>query len=103
LVEIVHPVEICGDEHVGRRAGFDLLGERIAGGIGHDDPVARARLELPRLFVQSFLKACGGEYRYVGRFGRDRHGDRERRKNNGDKHEAKPAHGATPGATAIGR
>ena len=32
--EVVHPVEVGGDEHVGRRALLDLLGERGARGIG---------------------------------------------------------------------
>ena len=50
LREIVHPVEVGGDEDVGRRALLDLLGQRRARGIGDRGalPVSFARPRRPR-------------------------------------------------------
>jgi len=40
LLQVIHPVEIGRDEHVGRRAAFDLFGERRTCRIGNFYDVA---------------------------------------------------------------
>ena len=76
LVEIVHPVQVGGNENVRRRAGLDLLGQCVAGAIRNDHLVAGARLELLGLLVHRLLEACGREDGHVGGGGRGR-GDRQ--------------------------
>ncbi len=40
VVDVVHPIEVRGNEEVRRRARFDLLGERVARAVRHDDLVS---------------------------------------------------------------
>jgi hypothetical protein len=70
LVDVVHPVQIGGNENVRGRCGVDLLRQCVAGAIRDNHLVAGAGFELFGLFVQRLFEAGGSEDRYVGR--RDR-------------------------------
>ncbi len=61
-LEIGHPVEVGGNEHVHRRSGFDLFRQCVAGGVGNHDLVTRAGLELLDLIIQRLFEARCGEY-----------------------------------------
>jgi hypothetical protein len=60
--EIVHPVEVGGDEHLRRRALLDLLGERRARGIGDDGLLARLLGPLGVDRIERILEACRREH-----------------------------------------
>jgi hypothetical protein len=103
LLQVIHPVQVGGHEHVGRRALLDLPRQRRAGGVGDAQRLAGLALVDHRGFVQGFLEAGGGE-----------HGDRRGLGGGGDgagrqgqtegAERSEPAatrqdHGIAPGAT----
>ena len=89
---VIHPVEIGGDEEIGRGAGLDLLGERIAGGIGDRDPLAGLAHPGRAGIVERILQAGGGENQHIPGLGRSSADQREPREQQAEKsHRRKPA------------
>ena len=69
LLEVVHPVEVGGEEDVGRRALLDLLGQRRAGGVADRRGVAGRLGPVGRDRVERVLQAGRGEDHDVRRPG----------------------------------
>ena len=105
LRAVVHPFEIGGDEHVGRRALLDLLRQRGACGV------ARHHLDAGRLgegrvdVVERVLHRGGGEDRdgLVLRGGGARRSDAPATSSKGEKADASCNHGGSPSARACAR
>jgi hypothetical protein len=84
LRHIVHPVEIRRYENIGRRAIFDLAGERRARPIGdHDLPVGLAQIQRFGL-VERILEACGAKHQDVLALSERRTGDASHHKHRSD-------------------
>src|ERR1700674_2504741 len=65
-VEIVHPLQGCGDEDIRRSAGLDLLRQGTTGPVRDDDGDAGLAFEIPGLLIQRLPEARRGEYGEAG-------------------------------------
>ena len=79
LVQVIHPVEIRRYEHVGRRAAFDLLGQRRARRIRNFAMGATLPLEQLGGFVERIGEASGREYDHILRARRLPRAERDQR------------------------
>ena len=65
-IEVIDPVDIGGKDDIGRRAGLDLLCQRVACSVRDDDFAACLGLEPADLLVQRLLETGCGEDGKVG-------------------------------------
>ena len=70
LLDVIHPVEIGGNENIRGRAVLDLLRQRRAGGIRHHHLLAIGALKLLPGVIQRLLEARRREHRQVLRLRR---------------------------------
>jgi hypothetical protein len=61
FADVIHPLEVRRNKHIGRRALFDLFGERRACGVAHGYLDACCLCECSICVVERILQRCGRE------------------------------------------